>query len=189
MESDLSLIKKIKDQNDSECLQELIERHSGIYVHTVNKIVSDTCSFMNKEEILSDKDYSIYNAAIKFDPGKNTKFSTYLANETRWRCLNLYNKNKKFIEEPINDSIKEKASSSDFLIEFQKQEILDKVIKLAEKNPDKRVKKILDMRYAINYNKAHSWREISEELNMSIQGCIDIHNKFVNKIRKEITDV
>ncbi len=189
MEEDLCLINKIKTENDSQSLQELINRHSGIYVDAVNNTVSDTCVFMNKSDILSDKDYSIYNAALKYDPDKNTKFSTYLANETRWRCLNMYNKNKKMIEEPLDDSIKDKATTKDFVVDLQHEEIIRKVLDLAKQNPDKRIKKILDMRYAINYNKAHSWREISDSLNMSIQGCIDIHNKFINKIRKDINNV
>jgi DNA-directed RNA polymerase sigma subunit (sigma70/sigma32) len=189
MDSDLSLINKIKDENDSESIQALIDRHSGIYIHTVNKTVSDTCLFMNKKDILSDKNYSIYSAALKYESSKNTKFSTYLANETRWKCLNLYNKNKKMIEQPIDESIKEKSSSEDFLNEIQNKELMSKIIDLAKKNSDKRIKKILDMRYSLSYNKVHSWKEISQKLNMSIQGCIDIHNKFILKIRKEITNV
>lgn len=189
MDTDLSLIEKIKAENNSNSLQELIDRHSGIYIDIVNKTVSDSCSFVNKKDILLDKDFYIYNAALKYDLSKNTKFSTYLANETRWRCLNLYNKNKKMIEEPLDDSINEKSSSEDFVSDLQKSEIIQKIMELARKNPDKRIEKILDMRYCISYNKAHSWKEISKSLNMSIQGCIDIHNKFIKKIQKELINV
>lgn len=189
MDTDLSLINKIKDYNDSESLKQLIDRHSGIYLDIVNKTVSDSCDFVNKSEILKDKDYSIYSAALKYKSDKNTKFPTYLANETRWKCLNLYNKNKKMIEEPLNDDLKEKASSEDFLFEIQTNEIIKKVLEMAAKNPDSRVKKIIDMRYCFGYNKVYSWREISNELNMSIQGCIDIHNKFINKAKNEIKNV
>ena len=189
MDSDLSLINKVKEETDSLSLQELIDRHSGIYVNIVNKMVSDSCSFMNKSDILSDKDFSIYSAVLKYEPNRNTKFSTHLANETRWRCLNLYNKNKKMIEEPLDDEIKEKASSSDFIKEIEHNELIKKVIEIAKKNPDKRIKKILDMRYSLTYNKPSSWKEIAIKLNMSIQGCIDIHNKFIQKIKKEITNV
>jgi RNA polymerase sigma factor (sigma-70 family) len=189
MDSDLSLIENIKENNDSESLRELIDRHSGIYIDMVNKTVSDSCSFMNKKEILLDKDYYIYSAALNFQPSKNTKFSTYLANDTRWRCLNMFNKNKKMIQEPLDDTIKEKSSSEDFLSDLQQQELINKILDLASKNPDKRIKKILDMRYCFGYTKTHSWKEISKVLNMSIQGCIDIHNKFIQKIKKEITNV
>ena len=48
METDLLLINKIKDQNDNYSLKELIDRHSGIYMDIVNKIISDSCDFVNK---------------------------------------------------------------------------------------------------------------------------------------------
>ncbi len=188
MDLDLTLINKVKVDNDSESLQQLIDRHSGIYIDIVNKTVPNSCEFMNKEDILSDKDLSIYYAAIKYDPDRNTKFSTHLANETRWRCLNLYNKQKKMISEPLDDSIKNKESSEDFVSDLQKNELINNIIELSNSDPDKRIKKIIDMRYSFGYTKAHSWKEISCQLGMSIQGCIDIHNKFIKKIKKEITD-
>ena len=101
MDPDICLIERIKNERDSDSLQMLIDRHSGIYLDTVNKIISNTCGFVDKGEIINDKDYSIYSAALKYEPSRNTKFSTYLANETRWRCLNIYNKNKKFQKEPL----------------------------------------------------------------------------------------
>lgn len=186
MDSDLSLIEKIKSDNDDESLKTLIDKHSGIYIDTVNKTISNSCLFVDKSEIIEDKDFSIYSAALKYEPSRNTKFSTYLANETRWKCLNIYNKNKKFQKEPIEDSLKNIGDSHIFLDEIQHNEAIDKVFQLTSEYKDPRIKKIIDMRYGIAYNKPHSWREISESLNMSIQGCIDIHNKFLNKIRKEI---
>ena len=43
------------------------------------------------------------------------------------------------------------------------------------------------MRYIIGErNKVMPWKKISEELNMSIQGCINIHNSTIDKIKTEI---
>jgi DNA-directed RNA polymerase sigma subunit (sigma70/sigma32) len=186
MDSDLLLIEKVKNDRDSKSLEELINKHSGIYIDTVNRVISNSCSFVDKGEIMEDKDHSIYSAALKYEPSRNTKFSTYLANETRWKCLNIYNKNKKFQKEPLNESLKDCSDPFLFLDEIQKQEVIDKIFKITESQKDTRIKKIIDMRYGFSYNKPHSWREIAEDLGMSIQGCIDIHNKFLNKIKKEI---
>jgi len=54
-----------------------------------------------------------------------------------------------------------------------------------EEEKDERVKKIVDMRYGGVNNKLTPWRFIAKELDMSIQGCINIHNKFINKVKKE----
>jgi DNA-directed RNA polymerase sigma subunit (sigma70/sigma32) len=186
MDGDISLIEKIKQENDSDSLQSLIDRHSGIYIDTVNKTIANASFFIDKNEILEEKDYHIYSAALKFEPERNIKFSTYLANETRWRCLNIYNKHKKFQRESLDNSIDESPDPVFFLEDLQTQETLNMVMDLADQQKDKRVKKILDMRYGLAYNKPHAWKDIAASLNMSIQGCIDIHDKFINKIKKTI---
>ena len=189
MEADLLLINRIKEQNDNFSLQELIDRHSGIYMDIVNKIISDSCDFVNKTDVIADKDYTIYNAALKYNPNLNTKFPTYLANETRWKCLNLYNKNKKRKEEPLEYHQNDQEVSYDFVKDLQNSEILKKIYKLAELNEDKRVKKIIDMRYGSAYNKLTPWKSIAKKLKMSIQGCINIHNKFIEQTKKELENV
>jgi DNA-directed RNA polymerase specialized sigma subunit len=54
-----------------------------------------------------------------------------------------------------------------------------------KKEKDERVKKIIDLRYEVDNNKLTPWRKIAKELDMSIQGCINIHNRFINKVKKE----
>ena len=186
MDSDLSLIYKIKEQNDSHSLTELINRHSGIYIDTVNKIVPNDSHTVDKEEVLMDKDSSIYSAAIKYDPSKNTKFSTYLAYETKWKCLNLCNKNKNFPKDPLDDNLTQSPDHRDFVMEIEAKEIIDCIKTRVEQCDDKRVKKIIDMRYFNGYNKPTTWKIIAKELNMSIQGCINIHDQFISETKKEL---
>jgi len=186
MDTDISLIEKIKQENDSKSLQCLIDKHSGIYIDTVNKTIANAAFFIDKNEILEEKDYYIYSAALKFEPERNVKFSTYLANETRWRCLNIYNKQKKFQRESLDDNFDQCSDGSLFLDEIQAQESLEMIIQMANEQKDQRIKKIIDMRYGLTYNKPHGWKEVAESLKMSIQGCIDIHDKFINKIKKII---
>ena len=98
---DTDLINNIKndvDANDS--LQELVSRHSGIFLSMIHNYVPNSNSVINKSDLIQDKNYYIYKAALKFDETRLAKFSTFLGNETKWMCLNLYNKykNKKPIE-------------------------------------------------------------------------------------------
>jgi DNA-directed RNA polymerase sigma subunit (sigma70/sigma32) len=186
MDTDISLIEKIKQDNDSESLKCLIDKHSGIYIDTVSKTIGRASFFIDKNEIIEEKDYYIYSAALKFDPERNVKFSTYLANETRWRCLNIYNKQKKFQRESLDENFDQCPDNSFFLDQIQTQESLAMVIQMAKDQKDERIKKIIDMRYGLTYNKPHGWKEVAQCLKMSIQGCIDIHDKFINKIKRII---
>tara|TARA_Y100000114_G_scaffold150231_1_gene165494 strand:+ start:617 stop:1225 length:609 start_codon:yes stop_codon:yes gene_type:complete len=185
-QSDLSLINKIKDSNDEGSLMELINRHSGIYHTMVNNFLSGPKNVGDKGNLLDDKVHEVYSCAIKFDPSKNTKFPTYLANHTKWKCLGVLNKKKKQQEISFEDeNIFFEPSCDSFIENLSKDEILKTFSKFLEKETDDRVRKIIDKRYNVDNHKLRPWKIIAEELGMSIQGCINIHNKFLTKIKKQ----
>ena len=184
--SDLTLISQIQDQNDQNSLLELIDRHSGIFHSMVNYFMSHPALLLDKSYLVGEKDSTIYDSALNYDPHRNTKFSTHLANQTKWKCLNLLNKKKKNREVFIDDDSNYiEPSCESFIYDINKEEALSVFKKCLEREKDKRVKKIIDMRYGSANNKLAPWRLIAQELNMSIQGCINIHNKFINKVKKE----
>tara|TARA_R100000152_G_C6781009_1_gene214656 strand:+ start:271 stop:852 length:582 start_codon:yes stop_codon:yes gene_type:complete len=188
--SDLSLIKKVKKTRDEDSLLQLIERHSGIYHSMVNHFMSHPQNALDKNQMVDEKDSTIYSAALNYDPTKKTKFSTHLANQTKWKCLNLLNKNKRnrefFIDEADNNY---EPSCESFLSDLKKEEAFSLFKKCLEREKDERVKKIIDIRYDTSDNKLTPWRKISKSLNMSIQGCINIHNRFLEKVKRHIKNV
>ena len=185
--SDSDLIKSIKKKKKvDECLQELIERHSGIYLDIVNSFLRNCNNDSLREEIINDKEYAIYNSVLKYDENRGTKFSTFLGNEAKWMCLNASNKNKKYVE--LNDNTYDfeciKDTYEHTVVNFQDQ-ILKEFNEEISKHPDKRIQKIFSMRYSGN-KKLTPWRKISKVMNLSIQGCINIHNAALNSISKNI---
>jgi RNA polymerase sigma factor (sigma-70 family) len=191
MESDLSLIEKVKNNSDADSLQLLIERHSGIYLNMINSVIPNSCDFLDKDDLIEDKNFSIYKAIMNYDENKNTKFSTYLGNETRWKCLNLFNRGTKYKYLDINDFNDDQNLSNDTVVQdISSKEMLDKVFNLADTHEDQRVKKIINLRYKVgNKNKTMPWKDISEKVNVSIQGCINIHDRFIEEIKKELQNV
>ena len=68
------------------------------------------------------------------------------------------------------------------------REFLDKVMSIASKDPDPRILRIFKMRYMDpGTNKVTPWKQIGDSLELSIQGCINIHNKAITKIKKELS--
>ena len=180
-------IKKNKKTEDS--LQELIGRHTGIYLDIVNKYTQNS-NMTNKLDLIDEKDYNIYQAALKYQSDKGTKFPTFLGNETKWICLNKHNKKKKDPQLNIED-IKESDILGQKANKIQKEdlEVFSEAIKFSKKHKDKRVEKIFEMRYITGErNKVMPWKKISQELNMSIQGCINIHNSAIEKFKIELKD-
>ena len=96
--SDKELTDNLKLDIDTESsLQELINRHSGIFLDIVTSYVPKNSTTGCRQDLINDLEYHIYNAGLKYDHTKNTKFSTFLGNEAKWACLNQYNKNKKYL--------------------------------------------------------------------------------------------
>jgi len=183
MEEDIYLINMVKEVGDDDSVKELINRHSGIYIEMVNKYLPDDMEGINKYDVLQDKDFCIYDAAMNFDKNKNAKFSTYIGNLARWRCLNIFNKNVKFPQCDIREIINEKTLEKSDLNDIERNETIKNINLIIEKIKDKRAKKIFKMRYN-NGSKVTPWKKIAKKLDLSIQGCINIHNKHLTEIRK-----
>ena len=187
---DSELVSNIKNNQKAEdCLQELIGRHTGIYLDIVNKYTQNG-NTTNKLDLIDEKDYNIYQAALKYKDDKGTKFPTFLGNETKWICLNKHNKKKKEPQLSIED-IKESDILEDKNVKIKSEdlEIFSEAIKFSKNHKDKRVEKIFEMRYIIvEKNKVMPWKKISKELNMSIQGCINIHNSAIEEFKLELKD-
>jgi RNA polymerase sigma factor (sigma-70 family) len=185
MEKDILLINNVKEEGDIESLKELIDKHSGIYVEMVNKHIPNDLEGVNKEDLIQDKDFSIYEAAINFDENKNTKFGTYVGNLARWKCLNIYNKKVKFPQMDISDIFDTKISEEDALKKIEDKEDIEKIFSALDSVKDKRAKQIFKMRYCGD-RKLTSWKKIAKKLDISIQGCINIHNKHLTEIKKYV---
>lgn len=185
MADDLSLIEEIKVNNNESCLKELIAKHSGIYLQIVNQTISDQ-SNVNKNDIIDDKDLFIYEKALNFDPHRNIKFSTYLGNEIKWKCLNIYNKAKKYEYCDVSDQ-SENLVDKDYVKEYLDNETVSLIYEKADKYHDPRVRKIIQIRYRdCKKNKLTPWKKIAKKLKLSIQGCINIHNRFIREIKNEL---
>jgi RNA polymerase sigma factor (sigma-70 family) len=188
---DITLVENLQKQVDIEnSLKTLVDRHSGIYLDMVNSYANPNSPFIDYHELIKDKEYKIYHAAIKYDKNKGAKFSTYLGNETKWMCLNIYNRNKRrpiWHSEYIENMSPTEETECDTISESIKKDLFNKVLNVIEKHPDGRVEKIFKMRYIIgSKNKLMSWKKIGEEMNLSIQGCINIHNSAVRTFQEEL---
>lgn len=169
----------------NENLKELIRRHSGIFISVVNGICHRK-DCVEIKDIIQEKDFYIYRAALKFDENKGVKFCTFLGNEARWLTLDTLNavkkqarKRKMQTDENFHPPGKSRKATA--------EETLKKAWDLAKSSEDKRVEKIFKLRYIDgNGNKVMPWKKIAKKLDLSIQGCINIHNGFIENIKRDI---
>jgi len=187
-QSDIELIENLKESHCQDALSELINRHSGIFYDIVNHYFPINNKMAGREEILDDMELLFYKSSIRYDQTKGAKFSTFLGNETKWYCLNYYNKNKKYFNASEKQSKYLEGEAmytiKNFIIN---PKTVDKVFTIIKAHPDYRVHKIFQMRYLDpEYNKLTPWRKVGKNLNLSIQGCINIHNQALDYIRKKL---
>jgi len=187
--TDKQLTDNLKlDVDIEESLQELINRHSGIFLEIITSFVPKGSATGCRQDLINDLEYYVYHASLKYDHTKKTKFSTFLGNEAKWACLNQYNKNKKYL---IADTDESRFMYENNLVSQEKpfvdESVLNKIFNIIDRHPDKRVQKIFKLRYVEpKFNKLTPWKKVSKELKMSIQGCINIHNSAIKIIRKEL---
>ena len=185
--TDNFFIERIKSHTDvREALEVIIQRHSGIYFDIINRLVPENSPYCNKRDLCDDRVLNIYNATLKFDPRRGAKFSTFLGNETRWLCLNSYNKAKK---KPM---LTKAPDYVDFPDTNKESEVIDQVLlrevfAIVGKNADWRAAKIFDLRYKKGKgNKSLPWKHVAPHVGLSIQGCINVHDTIIKDLKRKL---
>lgn len=181
--NDSVLVENLKiGKNVDESLREIVSRHSGIFITMVNAYTPDR----EKEDMINDKEYYIYQAALKYDEERKTKFSTYLGSETRWMCLNNYNKNKKKNEVSLS-AVENYLQDDSYSTSFQDTDSVKKVLQMTKIHPDKRVGRIFELRYSNDSgSKLTPWSEICSHVGLSVQGSINVHDQAITSIKQQL---
>ena len=186
--TDLELTNGVKEKNCSDCLQELFDRHSAICVNVYSKY---SRGLLKNSVILNDiveqKEYVIYRSAMSYDPSKGSKFSTWLANQMRYFCLNTMNKNRLVATE--DEAMNAIVHSDSALLHGQEvsvEEKVDFIKNIIAQVKDRRVGKIFKIRYFNNNRKKTPWSNIAKEIGVSTQTAINLHNKAIKLIKTKM---
>ena len=182
--TDQYLVKRIKLANCEKSLSQLIKRHSGLCFKIISRFSkSFYANNLDINEVYNDKNLIIWNSANSFSEDKDVKFSTWLANQIKYSCLNCLNKKSKdrliATEDKSLDALKEQGEkeNQNDLFEFT-ENILSQL-------KDTRIKKIFSMRYS-NSEKKPSWCIIANKMSVSTQTAINLHNRGIEILRKKI---
>ncbi|MDB4317722.1 hypothetical protein N9973_00330 [bacterium] len=186
--TDPELTELIKESDHEEALGLLIERHSGIYVDMVRRYASKYLPSNDIVDIIGDKDLIIYKAALDYDESK-AKFSTHVGNKAKYLCLSRKTARKNGRKFLPFDSIDYSEESKDLHPDegCEKKESFIALIDLIDSHRDDRVKIIFKERYfGGERGKFQTWKRIAEQVGISAQGCINIHDKTLKEFKKQI---
>lgn len=202
--SDITLIENVQNNVQRDhALNELIQRHSGIYFSIVNKFFPESKNAaaklnIDRDLVFDSKDYVIYQSALSYDKNKGAKFSTHIGNQARYFCLSQINKAKALVPfEPTefeNIFVDETAQVHERI----DASLSTKVIDIIKEMPDERIFEIFKLRYLDSKgDRVTPWSQIHKKIPhakakgryLTIQGCINLHNKAIKEIQKKIKRV
>jgi RNA polymerase sigma factor (sigma-70 family) len=166
-------------------LKTLIQRHSALCFDICKKYSSAISkNGLRVEDVTEEKEFLIYKSAISFNPEKKTKFSTWLGNQVRYYCLNLMNKNNLI---PTEDGQLDFFINKDVSYEpYSMEEKMDYINNIVDQIKDKRIQKIITLRYFNNPNKKTPWNKVAQEIGVSTQTAINLHNKAMGLLRTKM---
>ncbi len=200
MVSDIQLIQNIKKDGDGKSFTELLDRHSGIYTSIINRYSFH--SAINKDNLIDDKVFNIYQYALDYDPNREMKFSSYIGQRIKYACQTIVTNHTPLTPLHLSEEIPDDENEGDTswaikipcekndLDEYESDDAIGKVFKMLEEFKDQRVLKIFKLRHSPRLKKEMPWWKIGKELNISTQTAINIYNKNLrilkSKIHKEI---
>ena len=188
---DTALANNIKNEvNLNESLDELINRHSGIFFKAGSNCLG---AGQLRNDFFDEKEFFFYSVASKFDDTRGCTFPVYLYNMTRWTCMKELTKaTKRCKEDPydpldldtvMRDTKTEKSPVDDLMF----NEDLSLVKDALEKIGDEKAKKIIKMRYLEGEGKKPtSFFNLKDEVGLSRWGVIIAHNRGIKRVQQHI---
>jgi hypothetical protein len=186
--SDPHLTSLVKEEDNEEALNLLIDRHSGIYADMVKRYASKSLSINEIYDLMNEKDYVIYKAALEYDESK-AKFSTHVGNKAKYLCLSKKTASKKNYRTLSFESIDYSEQSSEMHPndKCEINESFTKIMSLINNHHDDRVKTIFKERYfGGERGKLNTWKKIGDQIGLSAQGCINIHDRTLLEFQKHV---
>jgi len=182
--TDVELVKNVKNLKCDASLKVLIERHSALCFDTFKKYNRALVEKgVNIDDLLEEKDYLIYRCTLNFDETKNSKFSTWLANHVKYKCLTNITKQKWSVSLDDENNSQMTSKLTENKDDFSEKR--DFVFNLLSQMRDKRLEKIIAMRYYGDKN-SRKWKNISKELGITYQTAITLHKKALDFLKTKI---
>lgn len=173
---DNELLDLVKEKGDSRALEELVSRHSGIYISVIQQY--SYVPYFERQELLDHRLANIYSYVLDFDPSKGCEFSSFIGNRIRWKCKSLVNKYPEPSE--INENICDEGKEE--FVDFEK--VNELVQEKLHEISDPRFLEIYKLR--TDKEKPLSWSEVGKKVDMTHEGARRLFNRNLKKLINKI---
>lgn len=189
------LIRKMKDANDPQARDALIEHNLRLVAHIVKKYYATSAE---QDDLISIGTLGLIKGIDSFDPEKGTKLATYASRCIENEILMHFRAKKKdsltmSFEDPIDiDSEGNPLTLTDIV--YKENTIIEdielannteKLYMLVEKISDPREKSIIIHRYGLYGTQPMTQREIAAQMKISRSYVSRIEKKVISQLQKE----
>ena len=189
--TDMTLIRRIRSKGCNESYKLLCFRHEKLFYKVCqNYLPIARTKGIKNEDILEEKNTVIFKAISSYKNNKNTKFSTWLGNCTKYFCLTMINANNRLVsteDEALKIVIDSKAKD-DYNHEAIYKYDREFIFNILNNLKDKRISRVFKLRYfdAHKENRKPTWSFIAKKIKTSTQTAINLHERGKNILCKKI---
>ena len=182
LDYDATLAENVRNEDENSLL-ELIDRHTPLCYKIYGEYSDGLyASGVAIEDLKGDKDYIMWQAALKHDPTRG-KFTTLLGNQIRYQCLGAMSLRKRrhiFKDEHDLEILLSKEGAY-FLPEDKS--FKEFVLHILDQVEDERIKEVFVMRFLSGEKKTLD--QIGEVLEVSKQTIANLLNRGMEVIRSK----
>lgn len=180
MIDDSYLVNKVKTTGDSEAMSQLINNHTGVFLQVLDRSLPSDMFATQKEDFKNERAWHMYDAVMKYKPESSMKFSTYLGQTIKWKCLTLRNrgqdKDTVFIDSL--DTPPAEKEPEDHSNKFK----IEQIFQYAENYPNELAREIVKLRY--NSGTKIGWKQVAKKLDISVSWATLIHSQFIKDAKE-----
>ena len=168
--TDEELCEKVMGENCSESFIALYERHVRLFSSISSKIIG--FAHVNHDEFISNKYNILFETVKSFNPEMKVKFSTWLANQIRYFCLNLNNKTNRMVLtedatlEFLINSENSRFKNTENNLHLKVKDVLNEI-------QNKKIKDVIYYRYFHRDGEILNYNEIGKILNVTAQTALN----------------
>lgn len=209
--SDEELVNRVKQNQDSDAVVTLANRHSGIYFKVVNSYASTYPNVIRIDDMESDKLSNLYDFILAYDPNRGMKLSSYIGDRTDYMCKVMLRRDDR---NPLSYGQYSATGSAQLLGEQEEhystnhgtrvvltdesvsasvtetancdiavEDILAAAIEICA---DNRFIEILGYRHFNTPKCGLSWRDIGRKMNLSYEQCRKIYASNIERVKNHI---
>lgn len=171
---------QVKETGDSAAMSQLIAQHSGVFINVLERSLPTESFSTQKQDFLAEKNWHMYDAVMKYKPESSMKFSTYLGQTIKWKCLTLRNrgqdKDTVFIDSL--DTPPAEKEPEDCSNKFK----IEQIFQYAENYPNELAREIVKLRY--NSGTKIGWKQVAKKLDISVSWATLIHSQFIKDAKE-----